>query len=106
MLIKGYPIVKDYHESERLKLGWVYEKLSDFDRALAIYDQVFREESVKIDQESSCKLGQCTELKATVESLQFQYRIYKEKKDQQKMSELKKLIDYYEKKRVFSRAQY
>lgn len=103
LLKQDYPKEKGCHKWDRFKLGWVYENLGEVEKAIAIYEETFKENSKKLNT-FDCKVDQCRELMATVESLQFLKRIYEKKNDHKNVAELEKLIKEYEKRRVFSRA--
>ncbi|WP_408098925.1 hypothetical protein ACJVC5_08400 [Peredibacter sp. HCB2-198] len=98
------PQEKAYDEHDKLKLGWIYERLGETKKAILLLEETFKTESQKIDKSFACKEGQCGELMATVESLQLLHRIYQKKGDKKKMKEYDQLIKYYEKKRIFSDA--
>lgn len=102
LLIKDYPEEKDCHDIDRFKLGWVYEKLGETEKAITLFEETFNEYSKKLNT-FDCSMDQCGELMATVESLQFLKRIHEKKDDHKKVLELEKLIKEYEKKRVYSR---
>ncbi|WP_408098926.1 hypothetical protein ACJVC5_08405 [Peredibacter sp. HCB2-198] len=90
------------HPYDELKLAWVNEKLGDFDKAIHLYGKTYKTQSQKIGQTVSCKEEQCEELMATSESLKGLLRIYEIRKDEKEILKLKKLINEYEQKRVFS----
>lgn len=101
LLTRDYPEEKGCHALDRFKLGWVYEKLNEIEKAIAIYEETFKENSKKLNN-SRCRVKQCYELVATVESLQYLKRIHEKKNDVKRVAELEKLIKEYENKRVFS----
>lgn len=95
---------KTSHEYDRFKLAWLYEKLGNTEKAIALYEETYKEKSKKVQTALFCRMMQCWELMATVESLQHLHNIYEKKSDTKKMLELKKMIQEYEKLRVFSQA--
>lgn len=110
-LLKALNILKEepsQYEAGRnydnFKMGWIYEKLGETDKAIAIYNETYKVESKKIANSLDCRLKQCNELMATVESLQFLSRIYDKVGEVKKKEELVNLIKKFEKQRVRNHA--
>lgn len=85
-----------------LRLGWIYEKLGDTDKAISLYEKTFKDNHRKLDQVLLCKVKFCSELMATVESLTYLQRIYQKKKNKKKVEEIESLIKEFRGKIVLN----
>jgi tetratricopeptide (TPR) repeat protein len=103
LLLQDFPQDRDYHRHDKLKLGWVFEKLGETKKAIIIYKETYIKESSKIKNSAFCRMSQCSELLATIESLQYLKRIFEKMNKRDKVLETEKLLNKYEKMRVFKK---
>lgn len=104
---KTFPVSELIGKIEEIKLVAPYTGIN---RDLAImhmlgsvHESYTIKESSKIKNSAFCKMSQCNELLATIESLQYLKRIFEKMNKRDKVLATEKLLNKYEKMRVFRR---